>query len=165
MTLGERIKKVRKDKNLTQQEFASQFGSTQNVLANYESGRRNPSAAALDNICKTFDISKKWLTDGIGEPYIQSQESSVDELIKQHGLDDLDRQIILEFITLSPEDRKAVINFIRTIAKHLPQEDQAQEEADKKAEKDAYMKQAEEAFDSEKEPESQTLSVKESGVG
>lgn len=70
MTLGERIKKARKALDLTQQAFAEQIGSTANVLTNYETGRRNPSAAALNNICKTFNVSEAWLRTGDGEMFI-----------------------------------------------------------------------------------------------
>lgn len=78
MTLGERIKKVRKELDLTQQAFAAEIGSTQNALTGYETGRRNPSAAALNNICKTFNISETWLRTGDGEMFIQ--QSKEDEL-------------------------------------------------------------------------------------
>lgn len=78
MTLGERIKKVRKELDLTQQAFAAEIGTTANVLTNYETGRRNPSAAALNNICKTFNISETWLRTGDGEMFIQ--QSKEDEL-------------------------------------------------------------------------------------
>ena len=64
MTLGERIKKVRKSLDLTQQKFADQIGTTQNNIASYEIGRREPSAAAVNNICKTFNVSKTWLRTG-----------------------------------------------------------------------------------------------------
>lgn len=78
LTLGERIKKVRKELDLTQQAFAAEIGSTQNALTGYETGRRNPSAAALNNICKTFNISETWLRTGDGEMFIQ--QSKEDEL-------------------------------------------------------------------------------------
>lgn len=64
LTIGERIKKVRKDKDLTQQLFAEKIGTTANVLTNYETGRRNPSSSVINNICKTFNINEAWLRDG-----------------------------------------------------------------------------------------------------
>lgn len=65
--MGERIKKLRKYFDLTQKEFAERIGSTQNNIANYETGRRTPSAAAFNNICKTFGVSEEWLRAGEGE--------------------------------------------------------------------------------------------------
>jgi len=68
--MNERIKKVRKELSLTQQEFANRIGSTQNVLANYETGRRNPSSSVINNICKTFNINENWLRTGEGDMFI-----------------------------------------------------------------------------------------------
>ncbi len=69
--LKDRIKKIRKNNNLTQQEFAKKIGTSQNVLANWENGRRNPSASAVNNICKTFNITEEWLRTGKGEMYLE----------------------------------------------------------------------------------------------
>ena len=65
--MGERIKKLRKYFDLTQKEFAERIGSNQNNIANYETGRRTPSSAAVNNICKTFGVSEEWLRTGEGE--------------------------------------------------------------------------------------------------
>lgn len=78
MTLGERIKKVRKTNDLTQQLFAEEIGSTQNVLANYEAGRRNPSSSVINNICKTFNVNEEWLRTGDGDMFVK--RSNEDEL-------------------------------------------------------------------------------------
>lgn len=117
MTLGERIKKMRKGLNLTQQEFASQIGTTQNVLANYESGRRNPSASAFNNICKTFNVSETWLRTGAGDMFLPKPENTIDEIVREYGLDDLDRQIIKEFVELSDKDREAIRLYLQSIIK------------------------------------------------
>lgn len=69
--LNERIKKLRKALDLTQQEFANRIGTTANVLTNYETGRRNPSSSVINNICKEFNVNETWLRTGKGEMLIQ----------------------------------------------------------------------------------------------
>jgi transcriptional regulator with XRE-family HTH domain len=69
--LNERIKKLRKALDLTQQEFANRIGTTANVLTNYETGRRNPSSSVINNICKEFNVNETWLRTGEGEMLIQ----------------------------------------------------------------------------------------------
>ncbi len=69
--MKDRIKKLRKALDLTQQVFAEQIGTTQNVLANYETGRRNPSNSVINNICKTFHVSEEWLRFGKGKMFLQ----------------------------------------------------------------------------------------------
>ncbi len=64
--LKDRIRTIRTGLGLTQKEFAARIGTSQNVLANYETGRRNPSSSVINNICKTFHINEPWLRAGEG---------------------------------------------------------------------------------------------------
>ncbi|SES69481.1 helix-turn-helix domain-containing protein [[Clostridium] polysaccharolyticum] len=67
--MNERIKSLRKVLDLTQTKFAQRIGSTQNTLANYELGRRNPSSSVINNICKEFNVNEDWLREGKGEMF------------------------------------------------------------------------------------------------
>ena len=62
--MNERIKKLRKALDLTQQEFASRIGSVQNTITGYETGRRVPSNQVITLICKTFNVNETWLRNG-----------------------------------------------------------------------------------------------------
>lgn len=163
MTLGERIKKMRKGLNLTQQEFASQIGTTQNVLANYETGRRNPSAAALNNICKTFNVSEDWLRTGGGEMFVPTLETTLDKLIEEFHLGNTEKQIILEFLQLDARDRQGVIEYVRRLSQN--QIFQAEREMTLEEKADQFAAMAREQFLSEQEQATQTLSAKELDVG
>lgn len=83
--MGERIKKLRKYFDLTQKEFAERIGSNQNNITNYETGRRTPSSAAFNNICKTFGVSEEWLRTGEGEMLVPvtPDENFMGERIKE----------------------------------------------------------------------------------
>lgn len=74
MEMNDRIKKIRKELDLTQQDFSAKIGSTQNIVANYETGRRNPSASVINNICKTFNVNEDWLRCGTGEMFVELSE-------------------------------------------------------------------------------------------
>ena len=78
MTIGERIKKVRRSNDMTQQEFADRIGSKRNTVATYEMGRSTPSAAVLSLISREFNVSEEWLRTGEGEMFIQ--QSKADEI-------------------------------------------------------------------------------------
>lgn len=80
--MNDRIKKIRKHFDLTQQVFAEKLGTSQNVLANWESGRRNPSASAINNICKTFNVNEDWLRNGVGDMFIElSRDEQIERFI------------------------------------------------------------------------------------
>ena len=116
MTLGERIKKVRKNLDLTQQKFADQIGTTRNNIASYEIGRREPSAAAVNNICKTFNVSEAWLRTGEGEMFLPSPNGVLDELVQKYGLSTRGKVIVEKFLDLNPDVQEAVAVYIEEVA-------------------------------------------------
>lgn len=69
--MNERIKRLRRTLDLTQQEFADRIGSKRNTVAKYESGDNSPSAAVVSLICRTFDVNETWLRTGEGEMFVE----------------------------------------------------------------------------------------------
>lgn len=69
----ERIKKLRKALNLTQQEFATKLNIGRGTLANYEVGRNEPIDAVISLICREFNVNEQWLRTGEGEMFNQPQ--------------------------------------------------------------------------------------------
>lgn len=69
--MKERLKKLRKTLDLTQQEFADRIGSARDNIAGYETGRRNPSVAVISLICTKFNVNEEWLRTGNGEMFIE----------------------------------------------------------------------------------------------
>ena len=69
MTLGERIKKVRREVDLTQQKFCERIGFKQNSISLIESGKRNISDQAIKSICREFNVSDVWLRTGEGDMF------------------------------------------------------------------------------------------------
>lgn len=65
--MKERIKQIRKNNNLTQQEFAEWLGVGRSTIAGYESGERIPVSAVITLICREFGISEEWLRYGTGQ--------------------------------------------------------------------------------------------------
>ena len=61
LTIGEKIKKIRKEKGLTQQELADILGIAKTTVTMYETGNRYPHLGILKKICLIFDISGNYL--------------------------------------------------------------------------------------------------------
>ncbi len=78
--MNERLKKLRKELDMTQQEFADRIGIKRNSLANYETGRNTPIDAIIVSICREFNVNENWLRTGEGEMFI---EMSYDDEIAQ----------------------------------------------------------------------------------
>ena len=69
--MKDRIKQLRKQLGMTQQEFADRLGIRRNNVAKYETGENSPSEAVVSLICKTFNVNEDWLRNGTGEMFIQ----------------------------------------------------------------------------------------------
>lgn len=69
MSVGARIKQVRKACGLTQQAFADQLKLKQNTIATYEIDKTVPSNRTLLSICETFHVDEGWLRTGEGEMF------------------------------------------------------------------------------------------------
>lgn len=67
VNLGERIKKVRKAYNLTQQVFADKLRLKQNTVATYEIEKTTPSKRTILDICRVFHVNETWLLTGEGD--------------------------------------------------------------------------------------------------
>lgn len=68
LTLGERIKLVRKEKKQKQSEFAESLGISQSHLSGIEKNSVKPSLTIIKLICIKYNINENWLLNGVGEP-------------------------------------------------------------------------------------------------
>lgn len=118
MTLGERIKEVRKSLKLTQREFADKLKLKQNSIAQVEGGR-NTSDQTIRMICQEFNVSEKWLRTGEEPMFVPKKEDALDELVKQKHLSDSDRILIEKFLNLKPTERESVIRYITDLAEKI----------------------------------------------
>ncbi len=67
-----RIKQIRKDAGLTQEQFAQKIGVSRNTIATYETSDRTPISAVILSICREFNVNELWLRTGEGEVYAAS---------------------------------------------------------------------------------------------
>ena len=68
--LGERIKYLRKQLGLTQEEFGEKLGIKGNTVTGYERGSRTPSESLINYICLVFNVNQTWLRTGEGELFL-----------------------------------------------------------------------------------------------
>lgn len=119
MTIGDRIKKIRKELDLTQAEFGARIGSVQNTVTGYESGRRNPSAPVVALICEKFNINEDWLKTGTGEMFKPTPSDALDQLAREYNLSNASYIAIEKFVNLKPEKRRELIEFFLEISKAI----------------------------------------------
>ena len=116
MTLNERIKKLRKSLDLTQQEFADKLCIKRNTVATYETGKSNPSDAAVVLICKTFNVNETWLRTGEGEMFVELPRNEAlaaqIQSFLQGGADSFRERLVSLLVRLTPEQWDALEGYL-----------------------------------------------------
>lgn len=67
--LGMRIRYLRKQKKMSQEDLALEIDLSKNYLSDVECGRRNPSIEILNKIAKGLKVSLSDLFLGVGEKF------------------------------------------------------------------------------------------------
>lgn len=117
--LKERLKKLRKSLDLTQQAFADKIGMKQNTIAQYEMGRTVPSDAIIYSICREFNVNENWLRTGEGEMFLEMSrdeqiEVFVGSLLKDEE-DSFKRRLISGLAALDDNGWKVLEDFLDSI--------------------------------------------------
>lgn len=117
--MNNRIKKLRRELELTQEKFGARIGVKGNTVAQWESGRNDPPDSAITFICKEFDVNEEWLRNGTGEMFKPSPSSALDALAAEYSLDHGSYIAIEKFLKLSPELREGMISYFKEVTAAL----------------------------------------------
>lgn len=109
--MNTRIARIRKEANLTQQEFADRLGLTKNFVSLIETGGRKPSDRTISDICRIFDIQEDWLRHGL-EPMraAKSREEEIADLVGSAltGSSEFKKSVIRMICSRTDEELKAL---------------------------------------------------------
>ena len=61
MGISNRIKELREDKNLSQQQLANKTGLSSSSIARWELGQSEPTATAISVLCDFFGVTSDYL--------------------------------------------------------------------------------------------------------
>lgn len=95
MTVGENIRRIRLERNLTQKELGKRLGTSEAYIRAYESGKRNPKPATLKKIAEQLAVRPEVL-----------ENSSFDAVTAMHRLFQLFRQYNGTLIECEDKDGK-----------------------------------------------------------
>ena len=117
--LNERLKKLRKTLDLTQQAFSDKLGVKRNTVGQWEIGRNKPSDAIIFSICREFNVNENWLRTGEGEMFVEMSrdeqiETFVGNLLKNED-DSFKRRLISGLAALDETGWDILENFLKSI--------------------------------------------------
>lgn len=108
---GERLRKMRENRNLYQQEVADYLGITSATLSRFETGARQPDASMLVKMANYFNCSVDYLLGRVEDPNM-SHDEYIEKIKKAHHLGgDMFSPEKLE--KLSQERFEALLKFAR----------------------------------------------------
>lgn len=76
---SEKLKELRKRKNLTQMQFAKAFGISNGTIAMWETGKRSPDIETITNLAAFFNVSVDYL---LGNDTSSSKNPTTDDELK-----------------------------------------------------------------------------------
>ena len=115
MMIGERIRKLRKNLDLTQREFGERINLKSNSVALIEGGR-NTSDQTIATICREFDVNEKWLRTGEGEMFIPAPTTELDALASRYPHMTHETYVLVEKLVNLPKASQDIITgFMREV--------------------------------------------------
>mgnify|MGYP001138180084 CR=1 FL=1 len=119
--MKDRIKKIRKELDLTQQKFADRLGVKRNTVGQWECGINAITDQIITSICREFNVNEQWLRDGTGEMFIElTRDEQIEEFIGtllRNEEDSFKRRLISGLAALDDAGWEVLENFLGSIQK------------------------------------------------
>lgn len=120
MTIGERVKILRKELGLTLEKFGAPLSVQRSALSMIENGKSGIGDRTILLICREYGVSEEWLRDGEGEMFVPVTRNEkiarfAGELMKEET-PEFRRQIIEIFADLNDEQWEFFAAFAEKLA-------------------------------------------------
>lgn len=114
--VGSKIKELRLDNNLSQEELGNKLNLSKQAISNYEAGRRDPGQDNLFSLAEIFRVSIDYFFPSTG-PTTPLQEYDPDaveilELLDRPDMHDL-KMLFMKTGNLSQEDKEQIVRILK----------------------------------------------------
>lgn len=115
MLISDRLRFLRKELSLSQDEFGRRLGVSNTAISKLEKNERNLTEQMALSICREFRVNYFWLTEGKGDMFAGTPQSVVDEIAEDYKLDEIDKKIIEKYLELSEDQRQTIKDYLKSI--------------------------------------------------
>lgn len=115
MPIGERIKTLRKEAKLDQDELGAKIDVSGAAVGGYERGIRKPSIDTLRKLCRVFNVSSDYLLGMSNDPNISAYGDQKPVELEQ--LMDGQKQLLFEGDELSDSEKSWIIDLLHLVLK------------------------------------------------
>lgn len=131
--MHERIKSLRQNLKMTQQEFADKLHIKRGAVANYEVGRNIPTDSVVALICKEFDVSETWLRTGEGTMFVpQTPDAQIAAYVAStlKGSNEFKKAVLSLLLSRSDEELAVIERAYRDLGVMLAQRERQRSDPD-----------------------------------
>lgn len=128
MTIGQRIREIRKHYGLNQTDFGERIGLKQTAIGLYENDQRGVADRTILLICEKYSVREEWLRNGIEPMFVESDSTIVSQLSSEYGLDAFETVILKGFLKLKPEQREFLKDRIKDMLSDILDDEVAYKE-------------------------------------
>lgn len=119
--MNERLKKLRKTLDMTQQAFADKLGVKRNTVGQWECAVNPLTDQTVVSICREFNVNENWLRTGEGDMFTEmSRDEQIEKFVGDllHGEEDsFKRRLISGLAALDENGWKVLEDFLDSIQK------------------------------------------------
>lgn len=119
MEMNERIKELRKEYlHLSQTEFGERLGVSRSVINNIERNalaRPDQKLSLIKLMCNVFNVNEEWIVNGVGDMFVETPSSTMEQLRKEFDLDDFSYNLVYQYLKLGSDQRQAVRDFFYNV--------------------------------------------------
>jgi len=133
--LGDRLKRLRLEKKLTQEELGKKINVTKVSISGYENGNRTPDTETLQKLADFFNVTTDYLlgrTDDPNPPESDNEElgtlARINQLIKEYGIEQMGFFDIEKWKHLSEEEIEEIIKHFEWVVHKAKEKNKSNKE-------------------------------------
>ena len=119
MTINERVKKIRKDRGLTQEEFGKTLSVQRAAISKIEHGDNGVTPQMVTLICEKYGINEEWLKSGKGPMKKKEPGDILDKVIESYHLPKETKILVEVYGQLNQEHQNAICEYLDEIKEQL----------------------------------------------
>ena len=112
--LGDKIRHIRKNRKLTQNDFGRLLGVSDSTVALWENNKRNPDIENLLNVSKLFNVSIDWLLS------TENKTISINVPKTENTITIMGRNGDFDTYIVDDAKKQAIKSFTETLAQNNP---------------------------------------------
>jgi DNA-binding XRE family transcriptional regulator len=126
--MHKRIELIVKESGLTKAKFAEKLGVSAPYVTMLCSGAGNPSDRTISDICRVFNVNRRYLEQGeepMFLPELDPDTDFINALLENSDSPFVDviRKILRVYVELPPEDQKKFDSFVDSLKEKITQKD------------------------------------------